>query len=98
MPIRYSLQGIPFEWDVKKGAANQRKHGVDFELACEAFFDPFLRAVDAGFEGGESREAILGLTRDWQLLYVVFVERAGTFRIISARSATRPERKIYEDQ
>ena len=44
------------------------------------------------------REAILGLTRDWQLLYVVFVEREETFRIISARSATRPERKTYEDQ
>ena len=98
MPVRSSLQGIRFEWDAKKAAANRRKHGVDFEQACEAFFDPFLRAVDAGFEGAESREAILGLTRDWQLLYVVFVERADAFRIISARSATRPERKTYEDQ
>jgi len=98
MSVQYSLQDIHFEWDAKKAAVNRRKHGVDFEQACEAFFDPFLRAVDAGFEGAESREAILGLTRDWQLLYVVFVEREETFRIISARSATRPERKTYEDQ
>jgi hypothetical protein len=62
------------------------------------FFDPFLRAVDAGDEGGETREAILGLTVNWQLLKVVFVERGETFRIISARPATRPEWRLYEDQ
>ena len=67
MPVRSSIQGIRFEWDAKKAAANQRKHGVDFEQACEAFFDPFLAAVDAGLEGAETREAILGLTREWLL-------------------------------
>lgn len=97
MPILYSLQDIRFEWDAKKAVANRSKHGVDSEQACVAFFDPFLRAIGAGFEGGDSREAVSRL-RDWQLLYVVYVERADAFRNISARSATRPERKTYEDQ
>lgn len=98
MAVRHSLQGIHFEWDAAKAAANRRKHGVEFETACEAFFDPFLRVVDAGDEGGEAREAILGLTVRWQLLHVVFVERGESYRIISARRATRPERRLYEDQ
>jgi uncharacterized DUF497 family protein len=98
MPVRYTLQGIPFEWDPAKAASNRRKHGVEFDQACEAFFDPFLRVLDAGHEGGEARESVLGLTAKWRLLYVAFVERGEVFRIISARRATRPERKLYEGQ
>lgn len=98
MPVRHQLRGIDFEWDAAKAAANRRKHGIGFEEATEAFFDPFLRVVDAGGEGEEAREGLFGLTEAWQLLYVVFVERAGVFRIISARRATRRERQLYEDQ
>jgi uncharacterized DUF497 family protein len=96
--VRYSLQGIQFEWDAAKAAANRRKHGVEFEQGCEAFFDPFLRALEAGQEAGEAREAILGMTARWQLLHVAFVERGEVFRIISVRRATGAERRIYEDQ
>jgi len=95
---RFTLQGIQFEWDSKKAALNQTRHDVDFEQACEVFFDPFVRVVDADHETGETREGVLGLTRTWQLLLVVFVERGETFRIISARRATRMERRLYEDQ
>lgn len=95
--MRYSLQGISFEWDARKADANRSKHDVDFELACEAFFDPFLRVLDAGSEGGEARQAIVGLTVHWQLLHVVFVERDEALRIISARPATPAERRFYED-
>lgn len=98
MTVRHTLQEIRFEWDAQKAAANRRKHGVDFEEACEVFFDPFLRVVDAGEVRGEARQAILGLTPDWQLLHVAFAERGEVFRIISARRATRQERKSYEDQ
>ncbi len=93
----YSLQGIAFEWDPRKAEANRRKHSVELELACEAFFDPFLRVLDAGSEGGEARQAVVGLTSDWQLLYVVFAERDEVLRIISARPATPAERRFYED-
>jgi len=98
MPVRFDLQGIQFEWDAKKATANRSKHGVDFKQACEVFFDPFLHVFDASDEAGETREGVLGLTRTWQLLLVVFVERGETFRIISARRATRMERRLYEDQ
>lgn len=80
MPVRYSIHGVRFEWDPAKAAANRRKHGVEFEQACEAFLDPFLRVVDAGDEEGEAREAILGLNVAWQLLHVVFVERGEVLR------------------
>ena len=96
--VRLIRQGIPFEWDSAKAAANQKKHGIDFERASEAFFDPFLRVVAAGSAGGEDRQAVIGLTAAWKLLYVAFVERRDTIRIISARDATAPERKTYEAQ
>lgn len=98
MSVRHSIHGIRFEWHAAKAAANRRKHGVEFEQACEVFFDPFLRLLDVGQEGEEAREAVLGLTQDWQLLYVVFVERGEVFRIVSARRATRGERRHYEDE
>lgn len=98
MPVHYTLNDILFEWDARKAAANRRKHGIDFEEACEVFFDPFLRAADGGAEGGELREAVLGMTRDWRLLFVVYVERDESFRLISARPVTRVERRFYEDQ
>lgn len=98
MLVRHSLQDIHFEWDGAKAAANRRKHGVELVEGCEAFFDPFLRGIDAGQEAWEAREAILGMTARWQLLHVAFVERGEVFRIISARRATRAERRLYEDQ
>lgn len=98
MSVHYSIHGIRFEWDTAKAVANRRKHGVEFEQACEVFFDPFLRVLDARREGEEAREAVLGLTQDWRLLYVVFVEREEVFRIVSARRAIRVERRLYEDQ
>ena len=75
------------------------KHGVSFELACEAFFDPFLSLVDNAEEyvEGEFREKIVGLTAGWHLLFVVYVMREDRVRLISARPATNVERKQYED-
>lgn len=42
MDIVHALNGILFSWDPDKSRANLEKHGVHFETACEAFFDPFL--------------------------------------------------------
>ena len=48
---------------------------------------------------GQIREAIIGLTMNWKLIYVVYTMRKGDiFRIISARSVTRYERRLYEEQ
>jgi uncharacterized protein len=97
MDFGYNFQGIDFEWNDEKAAANLRNHNISFEFACEAFFDPFLRVEDAGVVEGEQREAVIGLTADWKLLSDVYVVRGEVIRIVSARAATAAERKIYED-
>ncbi len=99
MKIDYSLQGIWFEWDSQKATTNLRQHGIAFENACEVFFDPFLRMMNPENLNGQIREAIIGLTMNWNLLYVVYTMRKGDiFRIISARSVTKYERRLYEEQ
>lgn len=95
---KYTLHDITFEWDSHKADDNLRKHGVSFETACEAFFDPFVLWLDDEVVEGEMRETIIGMTVDWRLLYVVYAMRGDTIRLISVRKATRTERKRYEDQ
>jgi uncharacterized protein len=95
---RFALNGIEFEWDADKADLNKRIHGIRFETACEVFFDPFLIIEDAVREATELRHAVIGLSCNWQMLYVVHVERSERYRIISARLATSVERKRYENQ
>jgi len=89
--------GQRFVWDSEKASSNASKHEIGFETACEVFFDPFVRIEDASV-AEERREAAIGLTEDWCLLFVVHMLREReTIRIISARSATAQERRSYED-
>ena len=99
MKIKYSLHGIQFEWDRKKAETNLHKHHIDFENACEVFFDPFLRMMKPEIHNGQIREAIVGMTMNWRLLYVIYTMlKDDIFRIISARPVTRLERQQYEEQ
>ena len=98
MDAVHRLNGIDFVWDRVKAQANLQKHGVSLELACEVFFDPFIRLLRSEWTGGEEREVAIGLTKDWALLVVVYTFREEAIRIISARPATGPERKAYEDE
>jgi uncharacterized DUF497 family protein len=93
----YKLQNIDFEWNVEKAERNLKNHGISFQTACQVFFDPFLHVEDAGSVEEEKREAVLGLTLNWKFLYVVYVMRDDTIRIISAREATAQERIRYEN-
>lgn len=95
MDRAYFLQGIAFEWDENKAKSNVRKHGVTFEEAAEAFFDPFYQVGDASTDD-EQRDFIIGYTFSQRLMLVVHTERSERTRIISARLATREERKLYE--
>jgi hypothetical protein len=98
MDAHFVFAGQRFRWGLEKAHFNFVKHGVRFEQACEVFFDPFVHLLDATPED-EAREAALGLAEDWTLLFVVHVVReSGIIRIISARPATRAERRLYEDQ
>jgi uncharacterized protein len=70
---------------------------VTFKEAAEAFFDPFYQYGDATPDGvREQRDFILGYSVSLRLLLVVSTERGDRTRIISARPATRAERKLYE--
>jgi hypothetical protein len=89
---------LEFEWDPQKAAANLAKHKVSFEEAATVFADPLGGIVtDPRHSSGEERFALLGLSQERRLLTVMYVERGGAVRIISARPATRPERRNYEE-
>ena len=90
-----------FEWDPKKSDTNAKKHGVSFEEARQVFNDPLhLSIMDERFNYFEERWVTLGQTSDRQILVVVnlFFDEDGeeVIRIISAREATKNERKQYE--
>ena len=92
---------IRFDWDPAKARANMRKHGVSFEEAQSVFYDEFARQFyDPESSNEEDRFLLLGLSNQTRMLLVCHCERAGgeVIRIISARKATRNERKYYEGQ
>lgn len=75
------------------------KHKIRFEEACEVFLDPFVKYLGSEVVESETRDKIIGMTENWQVLLVVYTERdSDTFRLISARRATSKERKQYEKQ
>ena len=98
MDVYFVLNGITFVWNEEKSLNNLSKHnGITFKQAAEAFFDPFIKIVDAS-RNDKARDAIIGLDTRWNLLFVVHIEfEDDVIRIISARKATRKERESYED-
>jgi len=91
MPLRFS-------WDPQKAESNWAKHGVTFEEAVSVFADPFGRIFDdEPHSERERRELIVGHSKLRRLILVSFAEGEETVRIISARKATRAERRDYEE-
>jgi len=87
-----------FEWDPIQSNANIKKHGVSFHEATSVFADPLsITFNDPDHSVREHRYLTFGYSTAGKLLVVSHTERRGITRIISARSATRQERKIYED-
>lgn len=91
---------VSFEWDEKKNQSNLAKHGIDFETAQLIFDDPNCVTFIERTKDGEPRWHAIGLVYGLIVLVVVHTYRdTGThelIRIISARQATRHERKLYE--
>ena len=89
---------MQFEWDPKKAASNLRKHEVSFDEAATAFEDDLsLTGHDPDHSVGETRLIMFGISSAGRLLVVSHTVRGNRIRIISARPATRPERKLYEE-
>lgn len=86
-----------FEWDFKKAKTNLEKHGISFEEASTAFRDPLSLTIDDPLHSrDEERLVLIGMSYNNYLLIVVHTERGDNIRIISARKATKKERKYYE--
>ena len=90
---------LSFEWDEDKAASNESKHGVTFDEARTVFPDPLAVIFDDDeHSDDESREIIIGHSILERLLLVSFTERGeDVVRIISARRATKRERRDYEE-
>ena len=86
------------EWDNRKAAANLRKHRVAFEEAVTALEDPLAVTYrDPDHSADESRFLTFGLSARGRILVVAHTDRGEAIRLISARSATRSERRAYEE-
>ena len=89
---------LEFEWDEDKAKGNLKKHGVSFEEASSIFGDPLALTIpDPLHSEEEDRFITLGESHRRRLLVVVSTDRGDKVRIISARVATRRERKDYEE-
>lgn len=92
------MEGIKFSWDAQKAKQNLKKHRVSFEEASTVFFDE--RAIefsDPDHSKDEDRFLMLGVSGRLRVLVVCYClrKKGPEIRIISARKATRMERKVY---
>jgi uncharacterized DUF497 family protein len=83
-----------FQWDEEEDSANQAKHGVTFRQAAEIFRGRVLAVRDMRRDYGEERFNALGMCGD-EILRVVYAERDGDLRIISAWRAGGNDRETY---
>jgi uncharacterized protein len=87
---------VDFEWDDAKAAANRAKHGIAFDDAMDVFEDPYCIDEDSTRPGdGETRRKVVGRVGPI-MIAVIYTDRLGSRRIISARRARRNERLQYD--
>ena len=89
---------MEFEWNPGNAKLNLEKHGISFQEATTVFNDPLsVTFPDPDHSIGENRYVIIGVSKFGQLLVVSHTDRGEKVRIISARKATRQERRFYEE-
>lgn len=89
---------MEFEADPIKAAQNFKKHKVSFEEAASVFGDSMAYTfADPDHSVGEARWLTFGISGRGRVLAVIYTERRGKVRLVSARVATKHERKIYEE-
>ena len=88
-----------FEWSAEKAAANLVKHKVSFNEARTVFADPLAITIDdPDSSPDENRLVTKGMSERWRLLVEAHAYKEGVIRIISARRATKNERRQYESE
>jgi uncharacterized DUF497 family protein len=90
-----------FFWDESKNQINRAKHGISFEIAQLVFDDPMHLSRQDRIENGEVRWQTIGMVGEVAVILVAHTwsnssDDGDNIRIISARKATKSERKIYE--
>jgi uncharacterized protein len=88
---------MEIEWDPNKATSNLKKHGIRFSDAEMVLSDPTALSLEDEEAEGEQRFIAIGLDHLWRLLVVVYTYRGNNIRLISARPATGPERRKYEN-
>ena len=89
---------MDFAWDKAKSESNERKHGIPFAEAMTIFADPLsVTGYDPRHADIEDRFLTMGASVNGVLIVVSHTDRGALVRIISARGATRRERKDYEN-
>ena len=89
---------MQFEWDPAKALRNLAKHGISFDEASTVFGDPLAGTIPDPRRSAEERLVTIGHSGRGALVVVIHVERGSRTRIISARRATRRERRRYESK
>ena len=89
---------MEFEWDETKNQSNIRKHGVSFEVARHIFRRPVLTSPDRRKNYGEDRYVSIGHAGRTALIVVAHTRRDGRIRLISARPASRKERRMFHER
>ena len=92
------MENSEFEWDDEKAQDNLKKHGVSFEEAATIFNDPRIATIsDPDHSDDEERYVSIGMSVIMRLLSVIHTFRKERNRLISARKATKTEKKNYEN-
>ena len=94
------MDELKFQWDENKNDINKKKHGLSFETAREVFFDDAaILFDDPDHSDYEERFLIIGMIRSSKICIVshCYREPGNVIRIISAREATKAEKKIYRE-
>ena len=98
MYIQLSMNNELFEWDNEKNTINKQKHRIGFEEAILVFDDPFhIELYDTTHSDKEDRFVAIGTVLNILIVVVVYTERNGKVRIISAGPATSKEKELYYD-
>ncbi len=90
---------LSFEWNEEKAKSNRLKHSISFDEASTVFADSLSLTIrDPAHSQAEDRFVTLGISHRGKLLVVVHTARGDNIRIISARAASRRERRTYEEE
>ena len=89
---------MEFEWDNGNQLKSMVKHGISREESEQVFINFYVLRIDNSHSSLEVRFELIGKTDAGKVLFIIFTTRAEKIRVISARAASKNERKLYEKE